>query len=202
HDAPEVGGFSRRRGTELGPPVATLPSRGDIAVRLRDGRRRDIDEIMNEQRGRMSAAAPGLRIEFVQVLADMLGDLQGSPEPVELRIFGPDMAVLRELARQAGERTRDLPGLVDRFDGDEGCAPQLDLRVQPLQAGRQGLSAQQIADQLAGAFLGEVATQLRKPDHLENVRVMQQQADAPEALERATLVSASGAPLPLRAVAE
>jgi multidrug efflux pump subunit AcrB len=206
-ETPEVSAFSRRLGTELGPPVATLSSRGDIAVRLRDGRRRPLDEIMDEQRGRMAAAAPGLRIEFVQVLADMLGDLQGSPEPVELRIYGTDPAALRDLARQAAERTKDVPGLVDRFDGDEGCAPQLDLRVQPLQAGRQGLSAQAIAGQLAGSFLGEVATQLRKPDHLEDLRVRTQmgQDDAPppaEELERATLLASNGAPLPVRTVAE
>jgi multidrug efflux pump subunit AcrB len=206
-DTPEVQAFARRLGTELGPPVATLPSRGDIAVRLRDDRKRGVEEIMDEQRGRMAAAAPGLRIEFVQVLADMLGDLQGSPEPVEVRLYGPDQAVLKDLARQTAARTQDLPGLVDRFDGDEGCAPQIDLRVLPGQAGRQGLSAQQIGDQLAGAFLGQVATQLRKPDHLEDVRVRVAQpgGDAlpqPEALERATLASASGAPLPLRAVVE
>ena len=206
-ETPEVTGFSRRLGTELGPPVATLSSRGDIAVRLRDDRKRGFDEISDDQRAKMLAAAPGLRIEFVQVLADMLGDLQGSPEPVELRLFGPDPAALRDLARQASERTRDLPGLVDRFDGDEGCAPQLDLRVQPVQAGRQGLSAQSIADQLSGAFLGEVATQLRKPDRLEDVRVRvaQPSGDSPppqETLERAGLLSSSGAPLPVRAVAE
>ncbi len=155
----------------------------------------------------MAAVAPGLRIEFVQVLADMLGDLQGSPEPIELRIYGPELSVLRQLARQAVERTADIPGLVDRFGGDEGCAPQLDLRVLPGEAGRQGLSAQSIGDQLAGAFLGEVATQLRKPDHLEDVRVRVAQAsgdDPPpqETLERATLTAANGAHLPVRTVAE
>lgn len=206
-DTPEVAGFSRRLGTELGPPVATLPSRGDIAVRLKDKRSRAVDEIMDEQRGKMSALAPGLRIEFVQVLADMLGDLQGSPEPVEVRIYGPDLGVLRDLARQASERTAGVPGLVDRFSGDEGCAPELDLRVQPVQAGRQGLTAGQIADQLAGAFLGEVATQLRRPDHLEGVRVrvLQPGGDEPppqETLERAMLASSSGSALPVRTVAE
>ena len=204
-DTPEVDGFSRRLGTELGPPVATLASRGDIAVLLKPQRKRDFEAISDDQRARMAAAAPGLRIEFVQVLADMLGDLQGSPEPVELRLFGPDMARLRELAREAAERTRDLPGLVDRFDGDEGCAPQLDLRVRPVQAGRQGMSAQLIGDQLAGAFLGEVAAQLRKPDHLQDVRVMlarQEETPAAEALERSSLVTPSGARLPVGAVAD
>ena len=206
-DTKEVSSFSRRLGTELGPPVATLPSRGDIAVRLKDQRSRAVDAIIDEQRGKMAAAAPGLRIEFVQVLADMLGDLQGSPEPVEVRIYGPDLAVLRDLAKQASGKTADIPGLVDRFEGDEGCAPEVDLRVQPLQAGRQGLSATSIGDQLAGAFLGEVATQLRKPDHLEDVRVRvaQPTGDEPppqEALERAQLTAANGAALPVRTVAE
>ena len=203
----EVAAFSRRLGTELGPPVATLPSRGDIAVRLKDGRSRDVEEIMDDQRARMAAVAPGLRIEFVQVLADMLGDLQGSPEPIELRLLGPDLAVLRDLARQAAQQTQGIGGLVDRFDGDEGCAPEIDLRVQPGQAGRQGLSAASIAAQLTGAFLGEVATQLRKPDHLEDVRVRvaQPSGDEPppqESLERATVSATSGAALPVRTVAE
>jgi multidrug efflux pump subunit AcrB len=206
-ETPEVAAFSRRLGTELGPPVATLPSRGDIAVLLKDKRSRAVDEIMDDQRGKMAAVAPGLRIEFVQVLADMLGDLQGSPEPIELRIYGPELLVLRDLAKQAAARTAEVPGLVDRFDGDEGCAPEVDLRVQPMQAGRQGLSASSIADQLAGAFLGEVATQLRKPDHLEDVRVRvaQPTGDDPppqEMLERASVAAANGTSLPVRALAD
>jgi multidrug efflux pump subunit AcrB len=206
-DTPEVDSFARRLGTELGPPVATLPSRGDIAVRLKDDRKRDFEEISDEQRVKMAAAAPGLRIEFIQVLADMLGDLQGSPEPIEVRILGPDIPVLRDLALQASKRTEGIDGLVDRFDGDEGCAPEIDLRVLPAQAGRQGLSAAAIADQLSGAFVGEVATQLRKPDHLEDVRVRvaQPSGDEPppqESLERAMLASTSGSALPVRAVAE
>jgi multidrug efflux pump subunit AcrB len=77
----------------------------------------------------------------------------------------------------------------------------------PAQAGRQGLTAQAIADQVGGAFIGEVASQLRKPDHLEPVRVRVRQPTGdepppPEILERTTLASAAGAPLPLRAVVE
>ncbi|TMA25196.1 MAG: efflux RND transporter permease subunit [Deltaproteobacteria bacterium] len=202
-DTPEVANFSRRLGTELGPPVATLPSRGDIAVRLKDDRSRDVDQIMDEQRGRMAAVAPGLRIEFVQVLADMLGDLQGSPEPVEVKLFGPEVSKLRELSAQAAQRLRDIPGLVDFFNGDEGCAPEIDLRVRPAEAGRQGLQAQQIGAQLAGAFLGEVATQIRRPDYLLDVRVRFDQADLlpSTTLKEASLLTSDGRPLPVAAVA-
>lgn len=200
---PETVGFSRRLGAELGPPVATLPSRGDVAVRLRSGTRRGIDEIMDEQRKAIAASAPGLRVEFVQVLADMLGDLQGSPEPVEVRFHGQDPSVLRELAAMAAGRIRDVPGLVDLFDGNEGCAPELDLRIDPLLAGRQRLPAQAVADQLGAAFLGEVATQLRKPDHLEDVRVrISGASDSRLVLETAQVQSPDGsASLPVAALA-
>ncbi len=191
---PETQAFSRRLGAELGPPVATLPSRGDVAVRLKSGKRRPIDEIMDDQRKAIAATAPGLRIEMIQVLADMLGDLQGSPEPIEVRLFGQDPAVLGPLAAQAAERIKDVPGLVDLFDGNEGCAPELDVRIDPLLAGRQGLPAQAVGDQLAGAFLGDVPTQLRKPDHLEDVRVrLSSPSDSRSALENAQVQSADGA---------
>ena len=199
--APETLVFSRRLGAELGPPVATLPSRGDVSVRLKTGKRRDMQEIMDDQRKAIAAAAPGLRVEFVQVLADMLGDLQGSPEPVEIRIFGPETAVLQSLAAQASERIKDVPGLVDLFPGDEGCAPEIDLRVDALQAGRQQLPAQVLGDQLSAAFLGEVATQLRRPDRLEDVRVLAAGAQGSrEALESALVLGADGASLPVRAL--
>ncbi|HEX4458376.1 MAG TPA: efflux RND transporter permease subunit, partial [Polyangia bacterium] len=86
---PDVESFSRRLGAELGPPAATDASRGDYIVRLKSGARRPIEDVMDDVRTRAAAAAPGVRIELVQVLQDMLDDLEGSPEPIELRIFGP-----------------------------------------------------------------------------------------------------------------
>jgi len=183
---PEVASFSRRLGAELGPATATLPSRGDIAVALKSRRGRGIEEIMDEQRARVAQVAPGLRVEFIQVLADLLGDLEGAPQPIEVKIFGPDPRTLRTLAREAAGRIQDVEGLVDFFDGDEGCTPQLGLRVDPAQAGRQGLSAAEVGRQLSAASLGEIATALRRPDHLEDVRV---RVDRPESAQTAPAAS-------------
>ncbi len=204
---PEVTAFNRRLGTELGPPVATLPSRGDVAVRLASHRQRSIDQIMYAQREAIAHLAPGLRVEFVQVLTDMLGDLQGAPEPIEVKIFGPDQSVLRRAAAEAARRIRDTPGLVDFFDGDEGCAPETDLRVDSFAASRVGLSTSSISDQLAAAFTGEVATQVRRSDRLENVRVKLSGIDPllpppPAALEEARVVTPSGAAVPVLALTQ
>jgi multidrug efflux pump subunit AcrB len=196
-ESPEVDAFSRRLGAELGPPTATLSSRGDIAVELKTPRERPIEEILAEQRRRIAERVPGVRVEFVQVLSDMLGDLQGSPEPVELKIFGPDPEVLRRLAGEASGRIKDLPGLVDLFGGDDGCAPELTLAVDGDRAARQGLTATTVADQLSGQFVGEVATELRRPDRLLPVRVrgLQRELDV-AALGSASVINKDGQPLP------
>src|SRR5262249_3149857 len=72
HD-PAVATFSRRPGAELGPPAATEASRGDYIVRLKSGKRDGIEEIMERVRAQAAAVAPGVRIELIQVLQDMLG---------------------------------------------------------------------------------------------------------------------------------
>jgi multidrug efflux pump subunit AcrB len=203
---PEVTAFNRRLGTELGPPVATLPSRGDIAVRLSPLRHRGIDQIMDAQREAIARLAPGVRVEFIQVLTDMLGDLQGSPEPIEVKLFGADTEVLARAAAEASKRIRTSPGLVDFFDGDEGCAPETDLRVDSFAASRVGLSTSTISDQLAAAFTGEVATQVRRSDRLEDVRVKLAGVDPllpppPATLEDARVVAPNGAVVPISALA-
>ncbi len=202
---PEVTAFNRRLGTELGPPVATLPSRGDVAVRLSSKRDRSIEEIVDAQREAIAHLAPGLRVEFVQVLTDMLGDLQGSPEPIEVKVFGPDLAVLQRAAADVAKRIRGTPGLVDFFDGDEGCAPETDLRVDSFAASRVGLATSSISDQLAAAFTGEVATQVRRSDRLEDVRVKLSGIDpllppSPASLEEARVLTASGTAVPVLAL--
>src|SRR5207244_1671243 len=81
---PEVAGTSRRTGAELGL-FATLQNRGDYAVRLKpqSQRHRSIDEVIDEVRARATAALPGMRIEFVQILSDGANDLA-------VRVRAPD----------------------------------------------------------------------------------------------------------------
>ena len=52
-------------------------------------------------RPKLQEAAPLAEIEFVQLLQDMLGDLEGAPTPIEVKIFGDDPERLAA-ARGAG----------------------------------------------------------------------------------------------------
>jgi len=170
---PEVSTYARRTGAELGPVAATEISRGDIMVRLtpRSSRHRTIDEVISAARERVEQEVPEARVEFVQVLQDVLNDLSGTPRPIEVKLFGDDYAALRAHATDAAARIRDVPGLVDLYPGFEGDAPELKFRVDPARAARLGLSAADIAADLDAALRGVVASTIRRADRAIGVRV-------------------------------
>ncbi len=47
---------------------------------------------------------PELDVEFTQVLQDMIGDLSNSPEPIQIKFFSDDRALLNQLGPQVGRR--------------------------------------------------------------------------------------------------
>ncbi|PYQ20591.1 MAG: hypothetical protein DMF81_18125, partial [Acidobacteria bacterium] len=90
-DTPEVASFSRRTGSELGL-FATEPNKGDLLVRLkpRGQRHRSAEAVIEDLRPKIHDAVPSMDVEFVQLLQDMIGDLEGNPTPIEVKIFGDD----------------------------------------------------------------------------------------------------------------
>jgi CzcA family heavy metal efflux pump len=170
-DTPDVASYSRRTGSELGL-FATAQNTGDILVRLkpRGQRSHSSDEIISDVRERAQEAAPLVELEFIQLLQDMLGDLEGNTEPIEVKIFGDDPDRLAELAEPVEEMMNKIDGVVDVVGPQRGN-PEVTWTVDPVAAGRYGLTVQQVSDQMAGNWLGEVATNLRLADRTIPVRV-------------------------------
>jgi CzcA family heavy metal efflux pump len=169
-ETPEVVAFSRRTGTQLGF-FLTESNRGDFSVRLTPDRSRGINAIMNSVRDRILASVPGVRIEFSQVLQDLVGDLSGTPEPIEVKVFGADQDAIESTAREVAGIIRQVPGTVDVFEGIVLSMPEQEIQVDETAAGRYGLNALDIEDALHTVIQGTVATQLRVRDRLFGVRV-------------------------------
>jgi CzcA family heavy metal efflux pump len=168
---PEVAAFSRRTGAELGL-FATQPNKGDILVRLkpRSQRRRSAEEVIAGLRPKLAATVPGMDLEFVQLLQDMLGDLEGAPNPIEVKIFGDDAGTLTALGERVEHEMEGIKGVVDLV-GPQAGAPETTWRIDPEVAGRAGLTVDQVESQIAAAWLGETATELRLGDRGIPVRV-------------------------------
>src|SRR4029079_9484753 len=77
-ETPEVESYSRRTGLEMGLFV-TEPNTGDFAVKLKLGHKRSTEEVIAELRDELAESEPSLETEFVGIVPDVIGDLQGNP---------------------------------------------------------------------------------------------------------------------------
>ncbi|MEY2394898.1 MAG: hypothetical protein QOF94_1243, partial [Acidobacteriaceae bacterium] len=157
---PEVESSSRRTGAELGPAAVTEANRGDILVKLKKDRKRGIDEIIEEVRGKVVEQEPGVKIEFVQILQDMIGDLTGEREPIQIKLFSQNAAETDQWAPKVADAIRKIPGVVDVLDGIENTisGPALSFQVDPAVASRAGFTPEEIATDVSALVQGEPAT--------------------------------------------
>jgi multidrug efflux pump subunit AcrB len=171
HADPDIQAFSRRTGAELGFAI-TPANRGDFTVLLkpRSGRHASAEEVMDRVRGKVEAAAPAVRVEFVQLLQDIIGDLAGAPEPVEVKLFSPDQRAAERAARSLAERLDSVPGLVDLYNGVPGENPELQVTLDPVRLQRLGLSPAEAGNQVRAALFGASAGQAREADRLVPIR--------------------------------
>jgi CzcA family heavy metal efflux pump len=170
---PEVLSFTRRTGAELGPAAATELNRGDLMVRLapRSSRLRSSDEVIADVRARLEEAYPEVRVEFVQVLQDVLNDLSGNPRPVEIKLFGPDYESLHAIGDRLADDLKPVPGLVDLYNGHERDVPELRFVTKRDTVARFGTTPDDVSTQLETMLLGANVGAIRRFDRLVGVRI-------------------------------
>ena len=205
-ETPEVVATSRRTGAELGL-FATQQNTGDIVARLKPHgqRSRSIFEVIDEVREKVNSAVPRLQIDFVQILSDVINDLAGSARPIEIKLFGPDLAALETYAVSIEPKLTEVPGLVDLFNGVSEPSAELAMRVNGAEANRVGLTAEQISISAMGALLGAPAGEVRLDDRSIGVRVRAPDSVRfnPNRLRTIPIVSPqTGATVPLGTLAE
>jgi CzcA family heavy metal efflux pump len=167
---PEVESYSRRTGARLALAIAE-PNTGDFLVKLRETRKRSTAEVISELRSRFNSTLPGLAWEFPGILGDLIGDLMWAPSPIEVKLFSTDQGWLEEHAPEVAARLEAIPGVVDIFNGLVYTGPTIGLRTRPADAGRFGLTADDLARTMNAAMLGTQASSVLQGDRVINVRV-------------------------------
>ncbi len=169
--APEVESYSRRTGLEMGLFV-TEPNRGDFAVKLKRGHKRATDEVISDLREQIAEAEPALEIEFVGIVPDVIGDLQGNPEPIEIKLFSEDAAALQTKADEVEASIKKVAGVVDTKSGVVVSGPAVTFKIDPLRAARFGVTTDDVARTAAAAMTGDEASFILQQDRLIKVRVV------------------------------
>ncbi len=156
---PEVESTSRRTGLQLGLAAVTEANTGDISVKLKAKRSRNVDQIIAEVREKVEQQEPALDIEVVQLLQDMIGDLTSAPEPVQIKLFSPDAKLLATWAPKVADAIHGIHGVVDVLNGIDSTisGPAVVFQVDPSVAARAGFTTEEIATDASAILEGEPA---------------------------------------------
>jgi CzcA family heavy metal efflux pump len=156
---PEVESTSRRTGLQMGLAAVTEANTGDFTVKLNAKRSRAIDGVIADVRAEIKRTEPELDVEFTQVLQDMIGDLSNAPEPIQIKIFAGDPALLEQLGPRVGDAIGKIPGVVDVENGIDNTlsGPATSFQVNPVVAARMGFTPGEVSED-ATAILDGIAT--------------------------------------------
>ena len=155
------------------PERLYIGERGSISVTLSAPRyRRSIRfELIAEVRGKIESGLPALRVDFGQLMQDVIGDLANNPSPVEIKIFGADQAKLESVAKDVKARIESVRGVVDAFDGIVISGPSFVVHIDGRKAALAGFTPGEVRDFLETAQQGKAESWVRKGEGLVPVRV-------------------------------
>jgi CzcA family heavy metal efflux pump len=200
---PEVDTFSRRLGTGLGGDLGES-YHGDYFVRLKPDHARSTPDVMAAVLAEVQAKVPGVEIELAQLMEDLIGDLTAVPQPIEIKLYGADTTALAPQAEKVAAVISGINGVVEVKSGVKLAGDALDLQIDPVRAGFEGVTADDIARAVDAALNGTVATQLPQATKFVGVRVRIPNASQlrETALGDLPIRAADGHVFPLRRVAQ
>ncbi len=175
-ETPEVQTYSRRTGIQLGGGLSEA-NIGDFFVRLKPPPRQSIHHVMDHIRGRIEHTVPGLEIELLQLMEDMIGDLTAVPQPIEIQLFSDDGDLLRATALKVAESLQSVPGIVDIKDGIVFAGDALEVHVDREKAALEGIAPDTVTAKLKEFLTGTVTTQIKQGSKMVGVRVWVSEQD-------------------------
>ena len=174
HATPEVETTSRRTGMQLGVVAVTEANNGDFTVKLKKDRKRGIDEVISDVRAEIEQTEPATKVEFIQLLQDMIGDLTSQPEPIVIKLFAQDGKLLNDTAPKVADAIAKVHGVVDVLNGIENTisGPAVTYQVNPTVAARAGFTPEEVAINAVAVLEGEpAATPVVLNDRAYTIRV-------------------------------
>jgi multidrug efflux pump subunit AcrB len=187
---PDVATFSRRLGTGLGGDLGQS-YHGDYFVRLKPHHTRSTQAVMAATLEQVQAQVPGVEVELAQLMEDLIGDLTAVPQPIEIKLYASDPSRLIPQAERVAAAISRIDGVVEVKSGVKLAGDAIDVSIDPVRAGAEGTTPDQITQAVDTALTGAVVTQLPQPTKSVGVRVR-----LPDAL---SLRQSELADLPVRA---
>lgn len=175
-----------------------------ITLSDKDERRRTIWDVVDGARAEALASLPGIRrLQIKEMGSDVMAS---SLAPVQLNVYGKDLAMLDRLGRQVVDVAENTPGMAQAGTSWALGNPSWDVRVDPARAQALGLSPDDVASQLYYLTRGGLTNEFyRLPNLRQNTVLVRLEADQRKNaadLSTLTLGTSSGRAVPLSAIAD
>ena len=143
---------------------------------------------------------PGAQFNVTQPIAAAVDELlTGTKAELAIKIFGPDMDVLKEKAAEIEAVIREIPGAADVQKDQVTGTPQLRIRIHRDAIARYGINVEDVQSVIRTAVGGEVAGQIfegiRRFDIF--IRFEKEARDDAEAIRHILIAAPDGAKVPL-----
>ncbi len=168
---PDVEAYSRRTGTQMGFFI-TEPNTGDYLIQLKRDHKKTTEEVISDLREKIASTQPELVIDFGQVITDMLGDLMESAQPIEIKVFGSDQAVLQNLSKQIAAAVSSVKGTADVFDGIVIAGPSISINPNYDALAQYNVTPLELQSQTQIALEGNVVGNLIEKQQLSPIRMV------------------------------
>ena len=192
---PEVVSTSRRTGRAEKDEHVQGVNASEMEVVLKEGRPKE--QLLSEMRAAV-ATIPGANVSFGQPISHRIDHMiSGSKSNLAVKVFGPELSVIRTLASRLQELIQQVPGIVDLSNQEQAAVPQLLIDFDRLAMARHGLTASNLSQVVEAVFqgteVGEIVEDgvasrvvVRFPDRLRKHR--DQLADLPVAAPDGTIL--------------
>ena len=168
---PEYESYSRRTGAQMGFFI-TEPNYGDFLIQLKKNRKRSTEEVIDDIRKKVEASQPALRIDFGQVINDMLGDLMHSVQPIEIKIYGDNQEKLHVIAKQVAEKVSKVEGTADIFNGITIAGPSIEIKPDESKLYQFGITPANLQYQLQTQLEGNVIGSIPEREQYTDIRMV------------------------------
>jgi CzcA family heavy metal efflux pump len=148
---------------------------------------------------------PGLYRDLLTYLKERIKEvLTGASATIVVRIYGPELDVLRAKAQEVEAAMRDVPGVADLKVEPQVLVPQVDVRLRPEKAALHGISPGDVRRAVATLVKGVKVGEIYEGQKVFDVAVWGEPhlRTDPAALRDLRIDAPAGGQVPLGAVAD
>ncbi|MBC8124062.1 MAG: efflux RND transporter permease subunit, partial [Gemmatimonadaceae bacterium] len=199
---PEIETAQFRAGRALGDDDAGGVNFGELDVQISEkatDRERVLDIIRDE-----FAKIPGVNANVGGFISHRVDEvLSGTRAAIAIKVFGPDLTVLRNKAEQIRRVMETVPGVVDLQVEPQVPVRQVSVRFDRDRAARYGLTVGTLSEEIETAFNGRVVSQVLENQRLFDLVVwtVPEARDRPELIRELLIDTPTGQKIPLSQVA-